>query len=159
MNDRGIAKDRRPENRKGSTAARNSLKKTIAVLIPAVFAQAAGNVFLSMKMKEIGGSHFLALLGRALESPTLWIGTALLIVAFILFAAALSWADLSLVVPAVSIEIVVNVIFADYFLHEVISLTRWMGVLLISAGIILVLRSERQKAARATEEILRSEDR
>ncbi len=159
MKDRGIAEDRRLENGKSPATSKNSLKKTIAVLIPAVFAQAAGNVFLSMKMKEIGGTHFLALLGRGIESPTLWFGTALLIVSFILFAAALSWADLSLVVPAVSIEVVVNVIFADYFLQEVISLTRWMGVLLISAGIILVLRSERQKAARATEEILRSEDR
>jgi drug/metabolite transporter (DMT)-like permease len=142
-----------------SAAAKTSLKKTMAVLIPAVFAQASGNVFLSLKMKEMGGAHGAALFDWALESPTLWIGTALLIVSFILFAAALSWADLSLVVPAVSIEVVVNVIFADYFLHEVISVTRWTGVLLICAGIILVLRSERRKAGRQAEEVLRGADR
>jgi drug/metabolite transporter (DMT)-like permease len=133
-----------------------SLRKTIVVLIPAIFAQAAGNVFLSMRMKEIGSSHWLPLFPRAVESPTLWFGTALLIVSFILFAAALSWADLSFVVPAVSAEVVVNVVFANYFLQEVVSLTRWTGVLFISVGVILVLRSERQKAHQESKEISRS---
>jgi len=99
-------------------------------------------------MKEIGDTHLLALLPRAIESPTLWLGTAFLIVSFILFATALSWADLSFVVPAVSVEVVVNVAFANYFLNETVSLTRWMGVLLISVGVILVLRSEREKERR-----------
>ncbi len=129
------------------------MKKTLAVLIPAIFAQAAGNVFLSMRMKEIGDSAWFALLPRAVESPHLWLGTGLLIVSFILFAAALSWADLSFVLPTISAEVVVNVIFAKYFLHEIVSLTRWTGVLLISIGVILVVRSERKKARREREEM------
>jgi drug/metabolite transporter (DMT)-like permease len=136
-----------------------SLRKTILVLIPAIFAQAGGNVLLSMRMKEIGSSSWLPLVPRAVESSTLWFGTALLIVSFVLFATALSWADLSFVVPAISAEVVLNVVFANYFLHEVVSLTRWTGVLLISIGVILVLRSERQKAKRENEEILRSRSR
>ncbi len=124
------------------------MKKTIAVLIPAVFAQAAGNVFLSMRMKEVGNAGWLDLLPRAIGSPTLWLGTALLIVSFLLFAAALSWADLSFVIPTVSIEVAVNVLFASFFLGEVVSPTRWTGVLLISAGVLLVVRSESQKAPR-----------
>jgi drug/metabolite transporter (DMT)-like permease len=138
------------------TPGGTSLKKTIAVLIPAIFAQAVGNVFLSMRMKEIGDTHLLALLPRAIESPTLWLGTALLIVSFILFAAALSWADLSFVVPAVSMEVVVNVVFASYFLNEIVSLTRWTGVLLISIGVLLVMRSERQKERRERQKFLES---
>ena len=125
-------------------------------MIPAIFAQAVGNVFLSMRMKEIGDAHLLALLPRAIESPTLWLGTALLIVSFILFATALSWADLSFVVPAVSMEVVVNVVFASYFLNEVVSLTRWTGVLLISIGVILVLRSEREKERGERPKVLES---
>lgn len=105
-------------------------------------------------MKEIGDSSWLALLPRAVESHTLWIGTALLILSFILFAAALSWADLSFVVPAVSLEVVVNVVFAYYFLEEVISPARWMGVLSISIGVLLVMRSERRKARREREGVL-----
>jgi drug/metabolite transporter (DMT)-like permease len=130
---------------------RPPVKKTLAVLIPAVIAQAAGNIFLSMRMKEVGSSSLFDLLPRAVESPMLWLGTVLLIVSFILFASALSWADLSFVIPAVSIEVAVNVILANYFLHEVISLTRWAGVLFISLGVILVMRSESQKTRRIKE--------
>ncbi len=124
------------------------LRKTILVLIPAIFAQAGGNVLLSMRMKEIGSSSWFPLVPRAVESPILWLGTALLIISFVLFATSLSWADLSFVVPAVSGEVVLNVVFANYFLREAVSLTRWAGVLLISIGVVLVLRSERQKANR-----------
>ena len=109
-----------------------------------------------MRMKEIGDTHLLALLPRAIESPTLWLGTALLIVSFILFAAALSWADLSFVVPAVSMEVAVNVVFASYFLNEIVSLTRWAGVLLISIGVLLVMRSERQREQRDRQKFLES---
>jgi drug/metabolite transporter (DMT)-like permease len=139
-----------------STARGTSLRKTILVLIPAIFAQASGNVLLSLRMKEIGSNSWLPLMPRVVESPTLWLGTALLIVSFVLFATALSWADLSFVVPAISAEVALNVVFANTFLHEVVSLTRWTGVLLISVGVILVLRSERQKAHRESEEILGS---
>jgi drug/metabolite transporter (DMT)-like permease len=132
---------------------RASLRKTIVVLILSIFAQATGNVFLSMKMKEIGNNNWSTFFSRAVESPTLWFGTALLIIAFIFFAAALSWADLSFVVPAVSAEVVVNVLFANYFLDEVVSLTRWTGVLFISLGVILVLRSERQRVNWESKEI------
>ena len=127
------------------------MKKTLAILIPAVLAQAVGNVFLSMTMKEIGNSSWLNLLPRAVESPTVWLGTVLLMVSFILFASSLSWADLSFVIPAVSMEVALNVVLASYFLHEVISLTRWAGVLFISVGVIMVMRSESQKAIRKKE--------
>jgi uncharacterized membrane protein len=148
---------------KGSSAAmvtthdpcrqRASLRKTIVVLILSIFAQATGNVFLSMKMKEIGNNNWSTFFAQAVDSPTVWFGTALLIIGFIFFAAALSWADLSFVVPAVSAEVVVNVLFANYFLDEVVSLTRWTGVLFISLGVILVLRSERQRVNRESKEI------
>jgi uncharacterized membrane protein len=132
---------------------RSSVKKTLAILIPAIFAQAVGNVFLSMRMKEIGNSSWFNLLPRAVESPTLWLGTVLLIVSFILFASALSWADLSFVIPAVSMEVAVNVVLANYFLHEAISVTRWAGVLSISLGVMMVMRSESQKAIRKKENL------
>ena len=136
-----------------STTRGTSLRKTILVLIPAIFAQAAGNVFLSMRMKEVWSSSWLPLIPRAVESPALWFGTALLIVSFVLFATALSWADLSFVIPTVSIEVAVNVVLANYFLHEVISLTRWTGVFFISIGVLLVMRSESQKADRKAEDL------
>ena len=104
--------------------------KTYSVLIVAILTQATGNVFLSKGMKHIGSlsqmgeGSLLRPLIQAAESPTIWLGTALMIIFFLLFTAALSWADLSLVLPAISIEVAVNVAFADYFLNESVSLVR-----------------------------------
>jgi uncharacterized membrane protein len=119
--------------------------KTYTVLALATLAQAVGNVCLSKGMKEISSAgSLLTLFSQAVESPTIWIGTVLLLFFFLLFTAALSWADLSFVVPAISIEVIVNVAFADYFLNEPVTFIRWIGALFISFGVILVLRSGRQ---------------
>jgi drug/metabolite transporter (DMT)-like permease len=129
--------------------SRNSARKTYVLLAVAIIIQAAGNTLLSKGMKQIGstsqigGSHWLALLFPTLQSPTIWLGTAFLLLFFLLFAAVLSWADLSFVVPAISVEMIVNVAFAKYFLSEPVSLARWIGTLMISLGVILVLRSGR----------------
>jgi len=102
-------------------------------------------------MKQIGSASGIVETGllvpfvHAISSPTIWLGTALLLIAFLLFSAALSWADLSFVLPTVSIEVIVNVAFADYFLNEPVSAVRWIGTVFVSIGVILVMRSERQK--------------
>ena len=80
--------------------------KTAIVLILAIVAQTAGGVILTKAMHGVSASGpdetiwLLAL--RAIESPAVWLGTVLLIMFFALYAAALSWADLSFVLPATS---------------------------------------------------------
>jgi len=79
--------------------------KTAAVLIIAIVAQAVGNVFLTRGMKAVtaapDNSGFLAqslyVALQAAQNPEIWLGTVLLIVFFALYSAALSWADLSVV--------------------------------------------------------------
>jgi len=125
--------------------------KTYLVLAISILSQAAGNVFLSKGMKQIGSASgigeagLLAPFSHGIASPTIWLGTALLLIAFFLFTAALSWADLSFVLPTVSVEVIVNVIFANYFLNEPVSAMRWIGTVFVSVGVLLVMRSGRQK--------------
>src|SRR5438270_9916619 len=114
--------------------------KTAAVLIIAIFAQAAGNVFLTRGMKSVaatslsdgGGlmkalSQSLHVALQAMQSPEVWIGTLLLIVFFALYSAALSWADLSFVLPATAFGYVLNVAAGHYFLSEEVTRARWIG--------------------------------
>lgn len=121
--------------------------KTAAVLILAIFAQATGNIFLSKGMRyvasagQMGDSTSFLIFARAVESPAIGVGTALLVLFLLLFAATLSWADLSFVLPASSFGYVVNVAFAHYFLNEPVSPARWVGTGLISIGVILISRS------------------
>jgi drug/metabolite transporter (DMT)-like permease len=48
---------------------------------------------------------------------------------------SLSWADLTYVLPATSVSYILLTLLAKFYLHETISLARWLGVLLISAGV------------------------
>jgi uncharacterized membrane protein len=126
--------------------------KTAIVLLIAILAQAVGNTCLSKGMKELAISTSFAsqdLLRMGLEvmgSPVICLGTLLLIVFFILFTAALSWEDLSYVLPATSLGYVLNVAFANHFLNETVSVTRWLGTALISAGVLLVAKSGTRSA-------------
>jgi drug/metabolite transporter (DMT)-like permease len=118
----------------------------IAILAVAVLSQAVGNVFLSKGMKQIAADQFSteqwgSLAVQAVHNPMILGGVALFIVFFVLFATAVSRADLSFVLPAISSEVILTVAFADYFLDEAVSPTRWMGAVLISVGIVLVLQS------------------
>ena len=136
---------------------------TYVTLAIAVLAQATGNVFLSKGMKHVAltgrvmNGDFLVPLLQIVQSPMIWTGTLLMILFFLLFLTVLSKADLSFVLPVLSIEVVVNVAFAGYFLNEPVSTARWIGTMLISMGVLLVFRSERQ-AVMEQNESLRIED-
>jgi drug/metabolite transporter (DMT)-like permease len=127
--------------------------KTAGVLITAIVAQAFGDVCLTKGMKviaatETGGDGFSASLSQvshiglqAMQSPLVWAGTLLLIVFFVLYSAALSWADLSFVLPATAFGYVLNVAAGYYFLGEMVSGRRWLGAVIITLGVLFVSRS------------------
>ncbi|SRR6266851_1812731 len=126
--------------------------KTAVVLLLALLAEAGGNVCLSQGMREmsaasqLGGLAIVVLLLRGLTSPTIWLGMGLLGVFFGLYAAALSWADLSVVLPATALGYVLNVAGGAYVLHEAVPPARWAGSLLIGLGICCVSWSVRRPA-------------
>lgn len=121
--------------------------KTAAVLVIAIISQALGNVYVTKAMKSItmassgAGDDLIATALRAAGNPMVWLGTALLIVFFLLYSAALSWADLSFVLPATAFGYVLNVAAGHYFLNESVTPTRWAGSVIITLGVFLVSRS------------------
>ncbi|MFP5260902.1 MAG: hypothetical protein ACLGJB_03230 [Blastocatellia bacterium] len=118
--------------------------KTAVVLIAAIVAQAAGNVYLTRGMKTLnagGDATLLRTFAEAVTSPALLAGTALLIVFFVLYSAALSWADLSFVLPATAFGYVLNVAAGYYFLNELVTRERWAGAAVITLGVVFVSRS------------------
>jgi drug/metabolite transporter (DMT)-like permease len=118
--------------------------KTAVVLILAIIAQAIGNVYLTKAMKTLNADGHTSLpqtFVEGLTSPMLWVGTALLIVFFVLYSAALSWADLSFVLPATAFGYVLNVAAGHYFLGESVTPERWAGAAVITLGVVFVSRS------------------
>ena len=121
--------------------------KTASVLIIAIISQAIGNVYLAKAMKTLtmasagAGDDLIATAAHAATNPMLWLGTLLLVVFFVLYSAALSWADLSFVLPATAFGYVLNVAAGHYFLNESVSPARWAGSVIITFGVFLVSRS------------------
>lgn len=107
------------------------------VLAGVVLFSSFGDVSLSRGMKSVGQISFSNFhqLFSALLNPWVVAGIAMLILFFISYLSALSWADLTYVLPASAIGYVVMALLAKFFLHETVSLTRWLGILLITAGV------------------------
>src|SRR5438093_3370732 len=126
--------------------------KTAVVLLLAMLAQVGGNVCLSRGMQAIATVNWpeensvVRLISQGLTSPGIWLGIGLLGVFFVLYAAALSWADLSFVLPATAFGYVINVACGYYFLHEAVPPAHWIGALLIGFGVFCVSRSQMRPA-------------
>jgi drug/metabolite transporter (DMT)-like permease len=54
---------------------------------------------------------------------------------------ALSWADLTFVMPATAFGYVVVALLSRFWLHEHLSLSRWIGILLITSAVGFVANS------------------
>lgn len=101
-----------------------------------------GDTFLSIGMKSIGPVSLsnLATLFHAIATPWILGGIALLISFFACYLTALSWADLTYVLPATSFGNVIVALLARFWRHEQISLSRWLGIFLITAAVGFVMR-------------------
>ncbi len=118
-----------------------SLRK-LATLAGVVVFGSAGDVCLKRGMTQFGDitlSNWHVLF-TAIFSPWVAIGIALLILFFANYLSALSFADLTYVLPATSIGYVGMALLAKFFLHENISPVRWAGIFLIVIGVGFVAR-------------------
>ena len=99
-----------------------------------------GDACLARGMAHLGAlsvSQPLALLA-AVFTPWILGGIALLIGFFASYLTALSWADLTFVMPATSLGYVFMALLAHFWLHEAVSWQRWAGIALITLGAAFV---------------------
>ena len=104
-------------------------------------------------MPSISLAHPGALIA-AVFTPWIAAGIALLIGFFASYLTALSWADLTFVLPATAFGNVIVALLSHYWLHETISLERWAGIALITLGVGFVAQgpSLTERPAPATEQ-------
>lgn len=76
-----------------------------------------------------------ATLISAVFTPWIALGIALLIGFFASYLTALSWADLTFVLPATAFGNVIVAFLSRFWLHEPISIQRWAGIALITVGV------------------------
>lgn len=93
---------------------------------------------LSGEVKRFTPRELLATGRRVVRIGWMWLGVALMISALFALLALLSWENVSFIVPATAISYVVAACGGKFLLGEQISLKRWIGVLLVCLGVMLV---------------------
>jgi drug/metabolite transporter (DMT)-like permease len=96
-----------------------------------------GDTLLSHGMAQVGPVSMarLGLLLVALRNPWVVTGILCLLGFFASYLTALSWADLTFVLPSTAFGYVVVALLSRFWLHETITLYRWIGILLIVCGV------------------------
>lgn len=92
---------------------------------------------LAHGMKQTGhvSLDHLQMLIFVILNPWIAVGIVLLLAFFASYMNALSWADLTYVLPATSLGYVLLAFIARFVLHEHVTTLRWIGIALISGGV------------------------
>jgi drug/metabolite transporter (DMT)-like permease len=107
------------------------------ILLAVILTASFGDVLLSHGMSQVGSVsiHNLGLLFTALKNPWVISGIVLLLGFFASYLTALSWADLTFVLPSTSFSYVIVALLSHFWLHEYVSPYRWLGILMIVCGV------------------------
>ena len=117
--------------------------KTLVMVLGMVICANVGDLLLKRGMAQIGAVE-LTLHGIAqafrmtVTNATIWLAIFFLIGFMVSYMTVLSWADYSYVMPAGAFGYAVLTFLAVIFLHESVSPRRWVGVVLICVGVLLV---------------------
>lgn len=117
--------------------------KTLVMILSMVVCANVGDLMLKRGMTQIGavpltwtGLQHAFLL--TVTNGTLWVGILFLSGFMVSYMTVLSWADYSYVMPAGAFGYALLTLLAVVFLHETVSARRWIGVILICVGVLLV---------------------
>lgn len=110
---------------------------------------AFGDVSLDHGMNQMGAIHAGRLPDAVAAVFTPWVGLGILLLLcfFACYLTALSWADLSYVLPATALGYVVIALLAQWLLGETVTLTRWAGIALVGSGVLFLARGPERTAA------------
>jgi uncharacterized membrane protein len=103
-----------------------------------------GEIAMTLGMKATGEParlrprEILLFLVRALRNGWFWVAVPLMALSFYALLVLLSWQPISFVIPASALSYVVGTVGAKYILVEEVSPARWIGVVLVCAGVALV---------------------
>lgn len=122
---------------KTETTPKHRRRTQLLVLI-AICTQVAGNVFLSYGVRRAGAILSASPLDyiRAFNAWTI-AGVLALALWMVTDLALLSRADLSFVLPVIATSYVFIAIIGRFVLNERVSGVRWIGILLLSLGVLL----------------------
>ena len=107
------------------------------ILLAVMLTASVGDTLLSHGMTQVGpvSVGHLGMLLVAMRNPWVITGILCLLGFFASYLTALSWADLTFVLPSTAFGYVVVALLSKFWLHETVSLYRWAGIVLIVCGV------------------------
>ena len=119
---------------------------TFGFILTGVFLNALAQLLLKAGTNAVGAIHLTAEnwfstgLKLATQLPIIG-GLSCYVISVVVWIIALSRVDVSIAYPMLSIGYLINAIGAWYFLGEVMSISRLVGVGIIIVGVVLLTRS------------------
>jgi len=137
--------------------------KTLLMVLVMVVCAVTGDLMLKRGMSQAGavqfsGNGLAQALVTTMTSATIWLGIAFLLGFMASQMTVMSWADYSYVMPAGAFGYALQTFLAVVILHETVTMKRWIGVLLICVGVVLVGQTKPKtvQAAAAAEKVAAS---
>ncbi|HXO60973.1 MAG TPA: EamA family transporter [Candidatus Acidoferrales bacterium] len=121
--------------------------RELLLLCVIVVAGTGGELCVTRAMKQIGEvtdfrpAALARFIFRALTVGWMWMGIAMMALAFFALLTTLSFENVSFVVPVTALGYAAGAVGAVLFLRERISAQRWIGVFIVCIGVTLVLFS------------------
>jgi len=119
----------------------------IGLVLTCVILGAMGQISMKTGMRQVGKINgFSDLLDPSATREifcNIYVmgGLVLYFISAFLWLGALSTLDVSFMYPMLSLACVLTAVFAVIYLGEVLTLSRWAGILLVVTGCVLIMRS------------------
>jgi drug/metabolite transporter (DMT)-like permease len=130
------------------------------LLLPMIFVLAPlGNVLLSKGMKGIGAKmrwtpgNLWPIFIRIFTSAYIWLGITSLLAFFFVYMLVLTRADYSYVQPSSALSYAVVSFLGYFWLGEIVTPLRWVGVGIICVGVFMIVRTPHRTTPRTNCEM------
>ncbi len=119
------------------------------LLFLVVVSGTGGEICVTRAMKRVGEVTdfrplaLVRVIFRAMKVTWMWIGVAMMALAFFSLLAVLSIENVSFVVPVTALNYAAGALGGKFFLGERVTPRRWAGVLIVCIGVTLVWLGKR----------------
>ena len=121
-------------------------KMEIIVLLLVLTAAIMGGVaqvLLKKGMSEVGSISLLEMTKQFIKiiftNPYVFTGLLIYVISTIVYLAALSRGELSVLYPIIAVSYIVAAVLSVWTLGEKLSLIRWIGIITIVVGVVMVV--------------------
>lgn len=116
------------------------IKNRIFIVL-VVLTNTFGNLCLAIAMRHMPNATavpFFSYLLALFTNPWLFCGVALLAAWMVSTLSMYTWADLTYILPVTASGYIVTALLSRFILNEHVSVFRWVGVVVIACGVVLV---------------------